>query len=44
MMATISIPKSLKEKAKKKAYKRGSTFSGFIRVLLEKELRKGERK
>jgi len=37
---TISLPKELKEKAEKKAFKTGRTFSGMIRVLLQKELEK----
>ena len=37
---TISLPKELKEKAEKKAFETGRTFSGMIRVLLQKELEK----
>jgi len=35
---TISLPKQLKEKAEKKAFNKGKTFSGMIRYLLQKEL------
>lgn len=40
MRVTISLPRELKERAKEEAYKRGASFSGFLRVLLERELQR----